>query len=328
MVRYRSSALILVALVVAACAQPSASPTSTASSTAMAVMPSASTSVEPTPSIDAPSDTPSPGPTAIAPSPAATPTPAPSPTAAPSPTPAPTATMTVRVYFLMKDVGGGDATLVPVLRRVPESKGVARAALTALLAGPSDTERGADPAVRTAIPVATELLGITIEDAVATVDLSAAFDAGSADLEQARLAQVVYTVTQFASVDRVIVEVEGSRVTSTVTRATYQDDLLPAIFVDRPAWGATLANPGHVSGSANVFEAQFRMALLGSTGRTLVDSPVKASCGTGCRGSFDLTLTYDVSKSQWGTLRVWDPSEKDGSPQYVREYPVYLRATP
>ena len=32
-----------------------------------------------------------------------------------------------------------------------------------------------------------------------------------------------------------------------VTRATYRDHYLPLIFVDRPAWGAALLNPGRVT---------------------------------------------------------------------------------
>ena len=49
-----------------------------------------------------------------------------------------------------------------------------------------------------------------------------------------------------------------------------------------------------------------------------------ATCGTGCRGTFDVTLRYTVSKGQWGTLRVYDPSAKDGSPEDIRDYPVWL----
>ena len=50
-----------------------------------------------------------------------------------------------------------------------------------------------------------------------------------------------------------------------------------------------------------------------------------ATCGTGCWGRFDVTLSYKVSTAQWGTLRVWDISEYSGKPVAVREYPVYLR---
>jgi len=49
-----------------------------------------------------------------------------------------------------------------------------------------------------------------------------------------------------------------------------------------------------------------------------------ASCGSGCRGTFAVTVPYVVGKAQWGTLRAYVPSAKDGSPQSIRDYPVWL----
>jgi germination protein M len=247
--------------------------------------------------------------------------------------------MTVRAYFFLADRAGAGPFLVPVLRNVPRSAAAAKAAMVALLDGPSARELAADPQISTTIPAGTGLLGVTIKNGLATVDLSGTFASGGGTFSvQGRLAQVVYTLTQFATVDRVRFELggvpvsvfssEGIVLDQPVTRLTYRDEYLPPIFVDRPAWGASLANPGRVSGLADVFEAQFRVALLDGNGRSLVDRPVKASCGTGCWGTFDVTLSYDVARAQWGTLRVWDPSEKDGSQQSVREYPVYLHPAP
>jgi hypothetical protein len=145
-------------------------------------------------------------------------------------------------------------------------------------------------------------------------------------------------MTQFATVDRVSFKLDGEPVSvfsseglvldKPVTRVTFRDDFLPPIFVDRPAWGATLLTPGRVTGLANVFEAQFRIAILDRNDRVLADAAVQATCGTGCWGRFDVTLFYDVSTAQWGTLRVWDISEASGKPIAVREYPVYLGPAP
>jgi hypothetical protein len=258
--------------------------------------------------------------------------------------------MIVRAYFLLRDGSGGEVvnepTLVPVLRTVPKSTATATAAMKALLAGPSARERAARPQIGTFIPAGTKLLEIEISGGLATVDLSAEFASPAAedlwDLGvfslRGRLAQVVYTLTQFTTVDRVNFKLEGQPVTvfgseeivlnQPVTRATYRDHYLPLIFVDRPAWGAAVLNPGRVTGLANVFEAQFRIALLDRNGRVLVDRPVLATAGTGIWGRFDVTLTYDVSAAQWGTLRVWDISEYSGRPVAVREYPIFLRPAP
>jgi germination protein M len=267
--------------------------------------------------------------------------------------------MIVRAYFVMEDGSGGEVvnepTLVPVLRTVPKSTATATAAMKALLAGPSATERAKTWPMKTLIPAGSKLLGIEISGGLATVDLSAGFvslspddvgDGGVFEL-RGRLAQVVYTLTQFTTVDRVNFKLEGKPVKvlfgmpdpvdgssealvldKPVTRATYRDRYLPLIFVDRPAWGAALLNPGRVTGLANVFEAQFRIALLDRNDKVLVDTPVRASCGTGCWGRFDVTLSYHVASAQWGTLRVWDISEHSGKPVAVREYPVYLRPSP
>nr|MBA3236253.1 Gmad2 immunoglobulin-like domain-containing protein [Chloroflexota bacterium] len=123
------------------------------------------------------------------------------------------------------------------------------------------------------------------------------------------------TVTVFGS--------EGIVLAGPVGRGDFTDQL-PSIFVDRPAYGAALGNPGRVTGNANVFEAAFLISLLDARGRILVDEPVMALCGTGCRGGFDVTLRYTVARAQWGILRTYNLSAKDGSVEDVREYPVWL----
>jgi sporulation and spore germination protein/immunoglobulin-like protein involved in spore germination len=262
-----------------------------------------------------------------------TPTPSSGPTQPPSssPSPTPAGTMIVRAYF---HLGGGTGTagLVGLLRVVPESKGIATAAMNALLAGPSGTER--DGGISSAVPGGSQLLGLSIANGVATVDLSSEFESGGGSASVlTRLGQVVYTLTQFPTVDSVLFRIEGRTVTvfggegvildGPVARSDYYD-LLPAIFVDRPVWGAAIGNPARVAGLSNVFEATFRIALLDATDRVVVDEMTMATCGTGCWGTFDKSLAYDVAKAQWGTLRVWEPSARDGSPVNVRDYPVWL----
>jgi spore germination protein GerM len=250
----------------------------------------------------------------------------------PSAPSSPAGTTIVRAYFYL---GGepGSAGLVAVLREVPETRAVATAAMNALLEGPTADE-SAGRLITSAVPPGSRLLDLAIEDGVATVDLSREFESGGGSASVLiRLGQVVYTLTQFPTVRSVSFEIEGSPVTvfgsegvvldGPVARADYVD-LLPAIFVDRPAWGAALGNPGRITGSSNVFEATSRVTLLDAAGRIIADEVVTATCGTGCRGTFDVTVRYDVADSQWGTLRVWEASARDGSPQNVRDYRVWL----
>jgi hypothetical protein len=184
------------------------------------------------------------------------------------------------------------------------------------------------------IPTGTQLLGITLDGSAATVDLTAAFESGGGSASMlGRLAQLVYTATQFPTVDTVRLRLDGQPVESIGGEGVIvgpglgrpdSTSSLPPIFVDEPAWSGALPSPGRVTGLANVFEAQFRLQVLDSGRRVLADTPVHATCGTGCWGTFDVTVDYSVPAAQWGTLRVFDPSAKDGTPTDVREYPVWL----
>ena len=249
--------------------------------------------------------------------------------------PAAAGTIVVRAYFFLGDRAGGDPSLVPVLRTEPRDSAVARAAMRVLLAGPSVSERAASPRIATAIPAGTRLLGVRISGSIATVNLSPSFASGGGSFSvRGRLAQVVYTLTQFPTVTSVRFQLNGAPVTvfsgegvvltGPVGRLAFRADFLAPIFVDRPAYGAAIGNPARMTGLANMFEAQFRVAILDRRGHVLVDTAVKASCGTGCWGSFAVTLSYRVSAAQWGSLKVWDNSTKDGRPEHVRIYPVWL----
>jgi germination protein M len=255
----------------------------------------------------------------------------------PAATPGATAsyTTTLRTYFMLGSLTG-DSGLVPVLRSVPATSAVGRAAMTALLAGPQGKELEGRPAMYTGIPDGATFLGLDILDGTAFVNFSSEFDAGgtSATLPQ-RYAQVVYTLTQFPTITGVIFEIDGEQTPAVVpggavvdqftpiTRDFY-DALLPAIWVDRPSWGGVLPSGSLVSGSANVFEAQFRLRVLDASGHAVTDIPVAAKCGTGCRGTFEVKIAYGVKTAQWGTLRVFEPAAKDGSPTHVVDYPVWL----
>ena len=286
----------------------------------------------PPPTSAASVDVPSPEPTG---GPSGTPTP----TGSESPSASPAAgTTTVRAYFVLGSFTH-PAGLAPVLREIPKTQAVATAAMNALIAGPSDREMAARPAIYTTVPDGTRLLGLSIANGVATVNLSKEFESGGGSASVlGRLAQVVYTLTQFPTVKSVTFQLDGQAVTTfsgegvildhPVGRADYTDQL-PAIFVDRPAWGAAIGNPARISGVANVFEATFRISIDNNppdnrSPHLVADVQAMATCGTGCWGTFDVTIPYSVTVAHWGTLQVYDLSAKDGSRQDVTEYPVWL----
>jgi germination protein M len=263
-------------------------------------------------------------------------TPGRSPTPKPKLTPTPTGTetptlsgtITVQVWFTNGE------KLFSSTRTTEATLAVGRAALNALLAGPSSSERKAG--IATTIPSGTELLGLTIVEGVATVDMSGTYDDGGGSLsERARLAQVVYTITQFPTVQGVNFELDGNAVTSfsgegivlghPQTRADFED-LMPAIVVDAPRVGSHVSSPFTVSGTADVFEAVVSWELLDANGSVIAEGTTNATCGTGCRGDFIATVAYRIDHEQDGTLKVFEASAKDGSPVNVVEMPLRLAA--
>jgi len=191
---------------------------------------------------------------------------------------------------------------------------VATAAMKALLAGPSPAELAAG--LGTSVPAGTKLLGISIKKGVATVDLTSQYQSGGGALSmKARLAQVVYTLTQFPTVRAVLFHLDGEPVNvfsgegivldHPVGRKDYED-LLPVIAVDEPVAGERVTSPVRVSGSANVFEANVTVKVLDEGGHLVGKTFTTATCGTGCRGTYAVPVSFDVAREQPGTIVVSD----------------------
>jgi germination protein M len=260
--------------------------------------------------------------------------PAPTPGATGAPTSA--ATTTIHVYFFIGSLAESGG-LVPVERGVSQLEpagSTERAALEALLAGPSEGELAASPALFTVMPEGTRLLGLELgTGGVATVDLSSEFESAGSANAKGRLAQVVFTLTQFPTITDVHLRIAGTPITvfsdaqlpldPPVDRSDYADQL-PVIFLDRPAWGAALGNPAHLTGLADAFEGQFLVRILDAGGHSIADRSVMASCGTGCRGTFDETLPYSVTVAGPGRVQAYELSEVDGSIVNLTDYPVTL----
>jgi hypothetical protein len=215
-------------------------------------------------------------------------------------------------------------------RTVPATAGIGQAALDRMLAGPSAAEYAAG--LRSRIPATTTVHGVRISAGIATVDLSSSFEsAASPPAMPLRIAQVVYTLTQFPTVTGVRFAINGQGVTvvggvpvqSPQTRAMYSG-YLPAITVRSPVIGARLTSPVTVSGTADVFEATVSVRILDSAGHEVARTFTTASCGTGCRGDYAVTVSYSVPRTQPGTIEVFESSARDGRPVNVQLIPVTL----
>ncbi len=82
----------------------------------------------------------------------------------------------------------------------------------------------------------------------------------------------------------------------------------------------------HISGTADVFEAVVSIAILDQHGKVIASTFTMATCGTGCRGTWETDVAYDVAATQPGTIRVYEVSAMDGSEIHVVNIPVTLTA--
>jgi len=228
---------------------------------------------------------------------------------------------------------GPDEKLWPVHREVPYTAATGKTAMEALLGGPTAAEEEAG--LGSCIPDGTAFLGLDIEDGIATVDLSREYASGGGSLSMGlRLAQVIFTLTQFPEVTAVRFQVEGETVDTfggegiildgPVGRVDFEDSS-PAILVESPALGDTITSPVRVRGSANVYEATFQLNLVDWDGKIIAEETVTASSGTGTRGTFDVTVPFSVDMAGRGALIVFVYSAKDGSQVNVREIPLTIQ---
>jgi len=241
-----------------------------------------------------------------------------------APTVAPgTRTLTLNVYFLR---GGKLAT---AHRRIAHTQAVGRAAMEQLLAGPTDADRLAG--FTSAVPTGTRLLGLSITNRVATVDLSREFvSGGQARSMRERLGQVVFTLTQFPTVERVSFRIEGSPTTTfggevTIPAESSRDefgDVTPFILVESVAPGDVITSPVEISGLNNTFESTVRFRIVGADGRTLADTFTTGSGGMGTWGPFEAKVTFEAGSNTDGTVVVFEDSPKDGSMINVVQIPV------
>jgi germination protein M len=236
---------------------------------------------------------------------------------------APLSTTSVVVYLVRSE------HVSPVRRVVGPTPAVARAALAALMRGPTRAERRAG--YSSAVPAGTGLRGIVLSGGIATLDLTRRFESGGGSLSMLlRVAQVVYTATQFPAVRGVAFRLdgrpvravggEGVVVSPSVGRGQFEGQA-PMILVERPLPGDAVGSTVRVSGTANVFEAQLVVDVRAAGGALLARRLVTATAGAGTRGSFDVSIRLPHG-SRARTVVAYARSPKDGRPIAVVRIPV------
>ena len=204
--------------------------------------------------------------------------------------------------------------------------------MEALLQGPDELE--VEIGWGTAIPPGTELVDLAVSDGNATVDLSAEFEEGSGTLaEFMRVGQVVFTLTQFDSIDTVTFRIEGQDrtalashgidVSSPVDRDDFEG-VRALVMPERPYPGAAFQSGDLIEGESNTFEAGVQWVITDPDGLIIGEGFTTASAGNGTWGRFGVEGILDAETAGRGSLIVFDVSAEDGSQINIVEIPIDL----
>lgn len=178
-----------------------------------------------------------------------------------------------------------------------------------------------DPALSTAVPSGLDVLSVTIEGAVAMIDLGAAItghSTGSAG-EIAFAEQLAHTARELAGVEAIQLTVGGEPITELWghlgwSQPYFADPFaLTPITIENPDHDATVP-PGAVTfdGQATVFEATFMVRLRDAAGTLLEEGPVMADQGAPERGRWSVTFTIDAPGDYVLEAEEDDPSGGEG----------------
>ncbi len=229
---------------------------------------------------------------AVTTSPPTTPLSTPPPPTATSPAPT---LVDVRIYLLRDE-------RLAIAHRQVEGPAVLRNALAELLEGPTDSELAAG--LHTQIPDGTTLRDINLADGLATVDLSRDYERGGGTLSMtARLAQVIFTATQFDNVDEVRFWLDGAPVeffggegivlSEPQQRRDVDWALTKGIIIDTPSPGAVVTSPITVTGEGDVFEADFPLEVR-RDGQRVSDVVIVFAGAWGDWADFRTTVPVDA----------------------------------
>ena len=215
----------------------------------------------------------------------------------------------------------GSYYLVRETHTIPKTQAVAKAALEELLKNDAQTE-GAFVSFRED----QKILGIDIENGVATVNLSPEYllQDQSGNAETWSILAMVNTLTEFPSIEEVKFLVNGEKTqvgglaSIKVPEKLVRDLSLvlePEIWINTPEDGAVLSgNKVRVEGSAMVFEKTLHYKLEDKDGNVLVEDFLTMAEELSVRDVFDFEIEIPETTAKEFKLSLYGLSGKDGSP--------------
>jgi len=233
------------------------------------------------------------------------------------------------VYYVK--IQNQEEYLVREIHPLPETKDNLKAAAQELITGEPLT-KGAERI----FPAGAKILGVTVENGLATVNFSREVLQASVGSEGEALGiqSMVNTLTEFPEVRAVSFQVEGKLDARTkdwwghvgLYNQPFHRDLSkvyePAIWVTHPVENQLVSVPLLVKGNARVFEGAVFIRLKDKNGKILAEGQTTAAKGAPERGDFELSLKFEPPPPGQGSLEVFEKSAKDGSERNKVTVPV------
>lgn len=228
----------------------------------------------------------------------------------------------VELWFVRISGNNTPAGLEPEAHVLDEAtEAVARASIEAMLSA-----KPSDPGLHNLWPEGTRVLDVALERGILTVDVDVPGKHGGLPYgvayEGHAFQQIVHTGGQFPNVKRVRVLEEGDTFPSGHFdfSGTYRPrrDVLPPVVVTSPQHAAVVdGGEVTVTGNANVYEANVLLRLVDPGGKTVEKTFTTATCGTGCRGTWEHTFEDVTTPGTWTLVAgASDPSDGEGNPPY------------
>ena len=215
---------------------------------------------------------------------------------------------------------GGRRYLAPEWHPVPYTRAVAAAAVSELLDGEPYC-----PGSRRPFPAGARLRGLQIDQGTATVELSGTdLAAQPGPARRWPLQALVHTLTQFPTVQRVVVRSGGRAISRPLARDP--DLRLAPIALAEPAPGALVEGDRLVvKGEASVYEGTVSLRLRDDQGQVMAQGHATAAEGAPGRGPFSglLSFTPPASPHSW-TVEAFEVSAEDGAIVYSVQLPVWV----
>jgi hypothetical protein len=254
------------------------------------------------------------------------------PEASPEVSPEAVAGVQVAVFLLRND------TIVPVQRTAVITEGaIFDATIDALLQGPLDTEAAAG--YRTGMrqqTTRTDLVSLDATSRTVTVSFSSEFRSSDEIVLATRMAQVVFTLTQFQAVQQVAFQLdgeaipalndEGQEIDGAATRNDYPA-LIPQLFVETPAAWSRVSSPIEVRGTALPTEGTYHYRLVDETNQVLAEGDIQLSGRGAGRRTLAATIPYESDVTTRGALVLYELQEDDPRERATFAIPLDLRKT-